>query len=125
LRQDLPTKAKMKLAGTILLVLLFLSTLAYLFFLIDPFDRRDAEFGVAAFLKASCRENSPENSRAVFSYFREHHLEVTKKNREIANQDATFRKRLRPVPVIGYTKLLPPGAMKPSKMDFDPCHVLR
>jgi hypothetical protein len=111
----------MKLVVTTLVFFLFLSLLAYLFYSIDPYDRRSAEFGVAVFLKASCRENSRKNSQEVLSYLREHHMEVTKENLEIANHDPAFRKRLRPVSRIGYTTLLPPGTMKLSQMDFDPC----
>jgi hypothetical protein len=115
----------MKIAGAILVLVLFLSMLAYLFYLIDPFDRRGAEFTVAVFLKTSCRENSPKNSQAALSYLREHKMEATINNLEIANLDPTFRQRLRPVPAIGETKLVPPGTPGFSRMVFDPCRVLR
>jgi hypothetical protein len=117
--------ARKKLAGTVVVLLVIVLSSFYLFFLIDPLDRRSEDFRVAVFLKVSCKENSGKNSQAVLSYLRERQMKVTKENLAMITKDPTLMTSLRRRPSsFGNTVLLPPGKGKlllQSTQDPDPC----
>jgi hypothetical protein len=112
-----------KLVVAVFALLVIITSSSYLYFLMDPFDRRSEEFGVAVFLNMSCKENSSKNSQIVLSYLRKHNMKVTEENFAIVRKDPTLMTvlRLRPS-LIGYTYLLPPSKGKVLRQgDPDRC----